>query len=368
MNIKEVLKNKINVTYLAFIIIIAIILTGYIITSESKFVLEKELNFDLEIVESDEWNKRTLITGTEFNEKIISSGATQIIFGVKEDYTKEIENIKGIDLAVEDNEKAFKTSDIELYTVTNADNEKVALVLSDYKIKANKDSSKMFYNIETLTSVKFLNFETSNVENMSSMFYGCKNITEVNLNKFDTSKVSDISNMFYECNLLKTVYVSDLWNLDKITTEQENVFYNCEKIVGGNGTTFDMAKITSEFACIDKEEKAGYFTYKNEDEVETVKLEIENKNNNNNSKKQNTENNTINKNNEVQNTVVNEQVGNEVVNEVEENTTNESNENKEEVVITENNTSSGIESVNNNITNENNTSNTNIIENSVANE
>lgn len=241
MNIKEFLKNKINVKYLVFSIAIAIILTSYINTTQSKFVLEKELNFDLEIVENEEWNKRTLITGTEFNEKIISSGATQIIFGVKEDYTKEIENIKGIEVAVEDREKTFKTSDIELYTVTNEDNEKVALVLSDYKIKANKDSSKMFYNLETLTSVKFLNFETSNVENMS--------------------------NMFYECHLLKTVYVSDLWNLDKITTEQENVFYNCEKIVGGNGTAFDETKITSEFACIDKEGKIGYFTYKNEEEV-----------------------------------------------------------------------------------------------------
>lgn len=356
MNIKEFFKNKINITYLAFIIVIVIILSSYIITSQGKFVLEKELNFDLEIVESEEWNKRSLITGPEFNENIVSSGATQIIFGLKEDYLKEIENIKGIDLAVEDKEKAFKTSDIELYTVTNADNEKVALVLSDYKIKANKDSSKMFYNLETLTSVKFLNFETSNVENMSSMFYGCKNITTVNLNKFDTLKLSDISNMFYECNLLKTVYVSDLWNLDKITTEQENVFYNCEKIVGGNGTTFDATKITSEFACVDKEEKVGYFTYKNENDIETVKLEVENKNN---SKKQNTENNTTNKNNEVQNIVTNE-----VIDKVE---ANESNENKNEVVIKENNTSR-IESIENEITNENNTSNTNIIENSLANE
>lgn len=284
MNIKESFKSKINnnITYLTFFLVIISVFTIYIATSQSKFVLEKELAFDLEIVENEEWNKRTLITGIEFNEKILSSGATKVVFGEKDNYLHEIENIEGIDIAIENKEKAFKKSDIELYVIANSDNETTALVLSDYKIKANKDSSKMFISCEEITSISFLNFETSTVENMSSMFYGCKNITTLNLNKFDTSKLSDISNMFYECNLLETVYVSDLWNLDKITTAQENVFYNCEKIVGENGTSFEVTKITSEFACVDKEEKAGYFTYKNEDEIEIVDFDDTNNKNENN--------------------------------------------------------------------------------------
>ena len=243
MNIRKFFNNKRNI---ATLLILMVIFTIYVATSQSKYVLEKELNFNLEIIESEEWNKRTLITGEELNEVLLSSGATSVIFGYKNDYlteieseTKpttgyEIENIEGTAVAIADTTKSFTADDIKLYIVTDSENIITAYILSEYQIKANVNSSKMFYNYEALTEVYLSNFDTSIVENMDSMFYSCKNLIILDLYKFDTAKLTNISSIFYDCNLLETIYVSELWNLSGITTVQENVFYNCVNLVGKN--------------------------------------------------------------------------------------------------------------------------------------
>lgn len=258
--------NKRNVAI--FILIITVILTLFIATSRSKYVLEKELKFNLQIVESEEWNKRTLITGEELNDIFMSTEATQIVFGYEDDYTEEIKDIEGIAVGVADTAKSFKDDDIKLYTITDSQDITTALILSKYEIKANKNSSKMFYNYETLTNVIFSNFETTNVENMDSMFYGCNSLTKLDLYKFNTAQVTNISSMFRDCNFLETIYASELWDLIKIETIQENVFLNCENLIGGNETAYDETKISSDYACIDTNEEVGYFTYKSIDTQE----------------------------------------------------------------------------------------------------
>lgn len=276
MNIRDYFKNKRNVATFTFILIITVILTLYIATSHSKYVLEKELKFDLQITESEEWNKRTVITGKDLNDILVSSGATQVIFGYEDDYAEAIKDIEGTAVCYVsdvDEAKSFKEDDIKLYTIKDSENNTTALILSKYQIKANADSSKMFYNYETLTNVIFSNFDTTIVENADSMFYGCKNLIELDLYKFETPKLSNISNMFYDDILLETIYVSELWNIDGITEEQENVFTNCLKLKGENGTTYDADNpiTTSKYACIDTAANGetpaipGYFTYKKSD-------------------------------------------------------------------------------------------------------
>lgn len=330
MNIKEYFKNKRNVATFTFVLIITVILTLFVATSHSKYVLEKELKkFDLNIIESEEWDKRTLITGKDLNDILLSSGATQVVFGYEDDYAEEIKDSKGTAVCFVDDvdeAKSFKEDDIKLYTVTDSENITTALILSKYQIKANVDSSKMFYNYETLTDVTFSNFETTIVENMDSMFYGCKNLTILDLYKFETPKLTNISNMFYDDILLETIYVSELWNIDKITEKQEKVFYNCVKLKGGNGTTYDVDNpiITSEYACIDTAETTetaaipGYFTYKSKDtEEEPITFNLVRPSANEKTDTQNTTTNT--------NTTNNTNTLNTTTNTVTTNTTNSSN-------------------------------------------
>lgn len=306
MNIKGFFKDKRNVATITFILIITVILTLYIATSYSKYILEKELKFDLKITESTEWNKRTLITGEELNDILLSSGATQVIFGYENDYVEEIKDIEGTAVGFvseKDKEKSFKEDDIKLYTITDSEDITTALILSKYQIKANADSSKMFYNYEELTDVIFSNFETTILENANSMFYGCKGLTVLDLYKFETPKLTNIANMFYDDTSLVTIYVSELWNIDKITEEQENVFFNCPNLVGENGTTYDEENpiVTSIYACIDTatdgENPAipGYFTYKSKDiEEEQITFNLVRPSTNNTQKESTTSTNTTN--------------------------------------------------------------------------
>lgn len=68
MNIKGFFKDKRNVATFTSILILIVILTIYIATSHSKYVVEKGLKFDLEIIESEVWNQSILTTEEELNE------------------------------------------------------------------------------------------------------------------------------------------------------------------------------------------------------------------------------------------------------------------------------------------------------------
>lgn len=286
MRIKEFFNKKINVAWFKAVLIMIAVLTICVATSHSKYVLEKELTFNLKIIESEEWNKRTLITGEELNKILTSTGATQVVFGYEHDFSTEIESVENsIAVGVADETKSFTANDIKLYTVTDTENNIItAYILSEYQIKANADSSKMFDfdNNEALTNIFFLNFETSIVVNMESMFEGCKNLTELDLSKFDTTKVKNISRMFYDCSSIKTIYASELWNLSEITTAQDNVFYNCVNLKVENGTAYNKENpiITSDYARIDRAEDGetaaipGYFTYKSSVAEEQVTFNI----------------------------------------------------------------------------------------------
>jgi len=60
-------------------------------------------------------------------------------------------------------------------------------------------------------------------------------------------------------------HASDLFTCDRLTgsTAGKNMFYNCNSLVGGNGTKY-ADKLTQDktMACIDKVNQPGYFTYK----------------------------------------------------------------------------------------------------------
>ena len=110
------------------------------------------------------------------------------------------------------------------------------------KIIANEDCSRMFENKTGLTKIVFNGLDTSNTINMNKMFYKCSNLTSLNISSFDTSKVEDMSYMFNSCSKLFTVYVSDLWSVESITTLQYGQYMgNASQIVGQTGSSLGSA-------------------------------------------------------------------------------------------------------------------------------
>lgn len=131
---------------------------------------------------------------------------------------------------------------------------------------ANVDNMRsMFSNCAELGNVDVRGFKTDNVTDMSWMFARCKKMTEIDLNSFKTSNVTDMSYMFYASGAVKTIYVSDRWDMTYVTAFGE-MFGFCEKLVGGAGTAYEYGKMDGTYAHVDEgTTNPGYFTLKSPD-------------------------------------------------------------------------------------------------------
>ena len=139
--------------------------------------------------------------------------------------------------------------------------------LSNWEIKNVKDMSSLFASSWDNSSIVTLNIDNWQVDaatgNLSSMFNntGAKSISELDLSGWNFSDIASTDYMFQGMNKLKTIFVSDSWNLETIESST-NMFQNCSSLTGANGTTYDSSKIDKEYARIDTPETPGYFTLK----------------------------------------------------------------------------------------------------------
>ena len=113
----------------------------------------------------------------------------------------------------------------------------------------------MFSGCSSLIELDISSFNTSNVTDFVNMFYNCKSLISLDLSSFDTSNVTDTRGMFMFCYDLKTIYVSDLWNMSNVTNAS-NMFNSCKSLVGA--VPFDSSKIDVSMANY----TTGYLTYK----------------------------------------------------------------------------------------------------------
>lgn len=124
------------------------------------------------------------------------------------------------------------------------------------------DMSNMFRGCNSLTSLDVSGFNTDNVKDMDYMFQNCSSLTSLDVSKFNTSNVTYMSGMFGGCSNLTTIYAGERWDMSKVEAT-DDMFYNCEKLIGGAGTAFTWDFINGEYARIDKgATNPGYFTFK----------------------------------------------------------------------------------------------------------
>jgi surface protein len=137
-----------------------------------------------------------------------------------------------------------------------------SLDVSGFKTDKVMNMSEMFGGCSNLTSLDVSGFKTDKVMNMVEMFGYCSSLTSLDVSGFNTSNVTDMSSMFGYCSNLTTIYASERWDMSKVEAT-DDMFYNCEKLVGGAGTAYTWDFINGEYARIDKGPSApGYFTYK----------------------------------------------------------------------------------------------------------
>ncbi len=135
------------------------------------------------------------------------------------------------------------------------------LDLSNFNTSNVTNFNNMFTACGSLTDLDVTSFDTSSATSMFSMFLNLSSITSLDLSSFDTSNVTDMQNMFNKCSNLTSIYVSDNFVTDAVTYSDE-MFYNCYKLVGGSGTTYNYNFIDKTMARIDDKANKiyGYFT------------------------------------------------------------------------------------------------------------
>ena len=132
--------------------------------------------------------------------------------------------------------------------------------LSSFNTSKVTDMLSMFYDSRA-TSIDVSNFDTSKVTDMSNMFNNIK-VTSIDLSNFDTSNVTNMDGMFSGSVNLKTIYASNKFNINAVTSSNY-MFTNCNSLVGGSGTTYDSTKVDKTYARIDGGTSSpGYFTAK----------------------------------------------------------------------------------------------------------
>ena len=102
------------------------------------------------------------------------------------------------------------------------------------------DMSNMFAGCSALTSLNVNNFDTSNVINMTYMFNSCDSLTNLNVSNFDTSNVINMSYMFAGCDNLTSLNVSNLDTSNVIRFE--HMFNACLALTSLDLSNFDTRK------------------------------------------------------------------------------------------------------------------------------
>ena len=111
-----------------------------------------------------------------------------------------------------------------------------------------------FCGCSKLTDIEGIeNLNTENVTNMNSMFDRCSALTSLDLTNFNTAKVSDMSYMFMGCTALTTIFVSDKFVTDLVTSS-DNMFHMCINLIGA--IEYDGSKSDHTYANYE----TGYFS------------------------------------------------------------------------------------------------------------
>ena len=120
-----------------------------------------------------------------------------------------------------------------------------------------EDMDNMFYYCLALKTIYLKDLNTSNVKNMKNMFELCTSLEHLDLSSFNTQNVTNFEKMFYGCSLLKAIYASPKFVVNKNNPNfisATEMFSRCYKLTG-ESKTYNQAHVNGDFAKI----VGGYF-------------------------------------------------------------------------------------------------------------
>ena len=183
---------------------------------------------------TNNYNRIAIMTeGPDFNAKLKSLGAFEH-FKKSPVAPAASTNAKNI----EDEE-----SDCEIKLWLNPTDKTAYYYAEPEKVYLNMDSSKMFYDMRSLTSLNLSNFDTSQVTNMQYMFSDMTKLTTLDLSNFDTSKVTDMKYMFNEMYGLTSLNLSS-FNTSNVT-DMSCMFAHMFSLTSLNLSNFNTSKVTN---------------------------------------------------------------------------------------------------------------------------
>lgn len=138
-----------------------------------------------------------------------------------------------------------------------------------YRLKSLDLSAMNLANVSSMeqtfsgcSSLKEINFGTAEIKKIAMttyMFENCHSLETLDLTNFYIENVAFMPHMFDGCENLTTILVSYPWNPDHAKGSRD-VFRDCEKLVGGNGTAYDPELTDWTYAVVDTPETPGYLT------------------------------------------------------------------------------------------------------------
>ena len=183
---------------------------------------------------TNNYNRIAIMTeGPDFNTKLKSLGAFEH-FKRSTVAPAASTNAKNI----EDEE-----SDCEIKLWLNPTDKTAYYYAEPERVYLNMDSSKMFYDVRSLTSLNLPNFNTSKVTNMQYMFSDMTKLTTLDLSNFDTSKVTDMKYMFNEMYSLTSLNLSS-FNTSNVT-DMRCMFAHMFRLTSLNLSNFNTSKVTN---------------------------------------------------------------------------------------------------------------------------
>ena len=139
--------------------------------------------------------------------------------------------------------------------------------LSNIVCDSLRSMRQTFNGCSSLTELDLSNFETSYnlFEDLYMTFYRCSNLSVLDISKLITSNVSEMGGMFRSCSKLKTIYASESFTTENVTSSGDMFDGMSTDLVGGAGTVWSSSNPTDKtYAHIDGGvSDPGYFTAKN---------------------------------------------------------------------------------------------------------
>ena len=116
-----------------------------------------------------------------------------------------------------------------------------------------------FYGLGAVTSFAGI-ANLANVREMQYAFASCTGVTSLDFRGFDPSSLTNLYMAFGSCSNLATIYADSTWALPASGVSGSQTFYNCNNLVGGNGTTYASNRNNYQYFRIDREGQVGYLT------------------------------------------------------------------------------------------------------------